>query len=229
MSQYSLSVQARQRSATAESDSTIMGPTRTVKFESMRRTKVKTGVVIQSCAPGGKIVVTPVDAYADKLQFYENEFDNEHLAELVVEVTNVSGKYIRIDPSQYLFKISYVESAPKETKKPTKKRTKKATKTATVVADVVADDAAPEAAADAVADEIKGEAADDAAPEVADEAADDATDETADEAKDEVADEAKDEAKDEVPAEVKDVVDEIVDAVAKPKRRTIQKKKRVNL
>jgi hypothetical protein len=215
MSQYSLSVQARQRSATAENDSTIMGPTRTVKFESMRRTKVKTGVVIQSCAPGGKIVVTPVDAYADQLQFYENEFDNEYLAELVVEVTNVSGKYIRIDPSQYLFKISYVESAPKETKKPTKKRAKKATKATASEAEVV--DAVPDEAAptEAAPDETKGEA-DEAAPEVADEA------------KDEVADEAKDEAKDEVSAEVKEAVDEIVDAVAKPKRRAAQKKKRVS-
>jgi hypothetical protein len=133
-----------------EDDSIIYGPPNVIKLEGSKSITTSTGVSISKCTPDGKIIISLISPYCDKIRITNNEFSSYYNKIFEVELHNVTNEFIRIDPFDHLFKYTYVPNQKKTI-------TKKVLDVVEVVSEVVETAAAvvghPEVAA--VADAIE--------------------------------------------------------------------------
>jgi hypothetical protein len=100
MDALSLSVKPRRICETRDGKQ-IIGPLSVFKLESGRTTMVNTGIKIDKCPTGSLVKITPCDEYADKLRFVTDTFEATFPNEIILQVTNVSDQFIRLDPKYH--------------------------------------------------------------------------------------------------------------------------------
>ena len=87
------------------------GPLTVLKLEPGRILTVRTGITIAECTPIGKVVVSPADKYQDQLKFANNVYDSANHREVIIEISNLTRNFIRIETDDHLFKYSFVETS----------------------------------------------------------------------------------------------------------------------
>ncbi len=89
--------------------SVTYAPLRTLKFEPGRSLTVATGIRIRRCSHGW-IKIVPCDKYEEKLSFDANLYQNSNHTPIVIKVTNLTDHFIRLDPSNHLFKFTFINA-----------------------------------------------------------------------------------------------------------------------
>ncbi len=134
---FSLHTDCNLKAAKVVDNAIIYGPLSVVKLEAGRIMNVQTGIRIKTCNMKGQVAITPADAFVDKVKFSKTLYSAKANAPLNIEVRNISKQFIRIEPTDHLFKFEYVETPKPAVKARAKKE--EPTVVAEVVADVVAE------------------------------------------------------------------------------------------
>ncbi len=106
--QFQLHVTSKLNRPIIENDAIIYGPLSVIKLEIGKIVSVSTGAYIAECNNNGKVVISPSDKFADKLVFTSNEYFAENTKMISVEIKNISQEFIRIEPTDHLFKYEFI-------------------------------------------------------------------------------------------------------------------------
>lgn len=79
-----------------------------IKLEIGNLIEIPLGITMTACDPRGKLIVGLDDKYADSIKLTKNIFSPNHKLPLVIRLCNKSDTYIRINPSEKVFKYKWI-------------------------------------------------------------------------------------------------------------------------
>lgn len=108
---FRLQVDSQLKCAKTIGNAIVYGPLSVVKLEAGRLCNVLTGIRIRTCSPSGSVVVSPAEEFTNMLKFGDSTFSAQTDAPITIEIKNLTKQFIRIEPTQCLFKFEFVEHA----------------------------------------------------------------------------------------------------------------------
>lgn len=105
---FQLHIDGRLSSPLVEIDSITYGPLMVMKLEHGRTLSVRTGTWVAQCDRKGRVVIVPAPKWERILRFAENSYGPGDNQPIEVMVTNTTGDFIRIEPTDRLFKYTFV-------------------------------------------------------------------------------------------------------------------------
>ncbi len=108
---FRLQVDSQLKCAKTIGNAVVYGPLSVVKLEAGRLGNVLTGIRVRTCSPKGTVVVSPAEEFAKMLKFNNSTFSAQTDAPITIEIKNITKQFVRIEPTQCLFKFEFVEHA----------------------------------------------------------------------------------------------------------------------
>jgi hypothetical protein len=107
---FQLHVHGNHKCPRIEEESITYGPLSIIKLEIGKHMWIDTGIRVAKRSRNGTVFVTPATEYDKYLEFKSNEFSPADPQNIKIFITNVSGRFLRIEPDDFLFKFTFIDA-----------------------------------------------------------------------------------------------------------------------